>query len=108
MPDRPPNLMPLEEVATLVYQEATGRTPTEPVLLDSIAASIAKHVPIFACEGWGQNRQLVPADMLEAAKFQNGGTLMRSRNVSYSNLCIRRGDLAAVLEKVAGLYKPNG
>lgn len=107
MHERPSHLIPLEHVAALVYQEATGETATDPLVLDKVAASIAKHAPIFACEGWGLNVQPIRPDVLEAAVFQNGGTLIRSRNVTYSSLCIRRGDLAAVLEKVATLYRPK-
>lgn len=89
----------------MVHKEATGQTTTDAAVLSELAASIAMNVAIYAREGWGPNLQLIRPDVLQHAEFKDGGDMMRSRNVSYTDLCLRRSDLAAVIELLTKLHK---
>jgi len=102
-----PSFIPLADAALTVYKETTGQSATDPALLDLVAASIAKHARIYAREGWGDSIELVRPDVLEHAAFQDGGTFMRSRNVSYVGLCIRQSDLPALIQKLSGAFTPR-
>jgi hypothetical protein len=98
----------LAAAAAIVYKEATGRVATDDGALEQVAASIAKHAQLFAREGWGAAIEPVRPDALEEATFLHGGDMMRSRNVTYADVCVRERDLPAVIEKLREVYTPKG
>jgi len=97
----------LAEAAAIVYKEATGLTTTDAALLSEFAGSIALNAAIYAREGWGPNLQLVRPDVIQQGEFRDGGEMMRSRNVTYTDLCLRLTDLPAVTELLKKLHKKD-
>lgn len=95
----------LAEAAAIVYKEAVGRTTTDTDLLSEFAASIAMNVAIYAREGWAPNVQLIRPDVVQHGKFQDGGNMIRSRNVTYVDICLRRSDLPAVTALLTRLHR---
>jgi hypothetical protein len=98
----------LAAAAAIVYKEATGRVATDDGALEQVAASIAKHAQLFAREGWGTAVEPVRPGTLEEATFLYGGDIMRSRNVTYADVCVRESDLPAVIEKLREIDTPKG
>ena len=100
-------MISLAAAAALVYKEATGRIAKDPVVIDQLSARIVQHVTLYAHKGWGDNLEVVPANVLQDAVFMQGGELMRSQNVTYSSLCIRQAELSAVLDILVERYKKS-
>ena len=97
--------LPLIEAGVIVYREATGRATSDAEILTKVAGSIAKHAPLYARESWGSELRAIRDEVMAGAVFYQGGEMMRSRNVTYTGLCIRGSDLAEVIELVARLYR---
>jgi hypothetical protein len=108
MSERPESLfIPLADAAALVYKQLTGSATANPNLLQEVASSISNHVRIYAREGWGTAFSLVRRDVLEAATFYGGGEYLRSRNVTFTGLRMRRDDLPTVIAKLAAVWPPK-
>jgi len=105
MTERKSLFIALAEAAAIVYKEVTGQATTDAGLLSEFAGSIAMNAAIYAREGWGPDIQLVRPDVVQNGEFRDGGQLMRSRNVTYSDLCLRLSDLPAVTELLTKLHK---
>lgn len=101
--DPQPDFVSLAAAAAIVvYSNAASQAGTDLAVLDRIAAAIAKQgIAIYAREGWGNSIDLVRPDVLANAVFQDGGVLMRSRNVTYTDLRMRRRDLPALIKKLS-------
>ena len=41
---------------------------------------------------------MIRPEVLHYAEFKDRGNMMRSRNVTYSDVCLRRSELATVIE----------
>ena len=93
-------LIPLAAAAIIVHKEATGRIATDPDALNPVAASIARHVPIYARKCVGKTLEMIRAQVLEGAVFRDCGKLMRSRDIAYTDLCLRRSDIPLLVEKL--------
>jgi hypothetical protein len=65
------------------------------------------NVVLYAREGWGPNLQMIRPGVIQHAEFHDGGRMMRSRNVTYVDLSLRRSDLPAVIELLTKLNKKN-
>jgi hypothetical protein len=100
--------IPLDEAVATVHKEATGRATMDSSLFPALASSIARHFAIYAREGWGPTIERVRPDVLQHAVFQVDGVFMRSKNVTYSDLCMRRTDLPAATELLITAQKKNG
>jgi len=98
MTDRESLFIPLADAAAIAHEAATGQTTADTVVLEELAASIAMNVVIYAREGWGPNMLMIRPDVLHCAVFMDRGNMMRSRNVTYSDVCLRRSELATVIE----------